>query len=65
MSTADSLNGRVIELESIVTHLQRDLNALNSVILEQQTEIERLRRRMERLEDRLQGLADDTENGES
>ena len=50
MSSADLPNDRVVDLELLLTHLQRDFEQLNSVVLEQRKEIETLVARMDRLE---------------
>ena len=44
---------RLVALESIVMHLQHDVETLNSVILEQQKELTLLRAVINRLDDRL------------
>lgn len=61
MPPTDTPDERLIALELVVTHLERDLNALNSVLLEQQTEIDTLKRLMTRLDDRVTRLATDEE----
>jgi SlyX protein len=52
---------RLVALELLVTHLERDLGTLNSVLLEQQKEIESLKRLINRLDDRVTRLAEDEE----
>jgi SlyX protein len=52
---------RLVTLELLVTHLERDLATLNSVLLDQQKEIESLKRLVNRLDDRVTRLADDEE----
>jgi uncharacterized coiled-coil protein SlyX len=52
---------RLVTLELLVTHLERDLATLNSVLLDQQQEIESLKRLVNRLDDRVTRLADDEE----
>ncbi len=49
----NSPNDRLIELESIVMHLQNDIEQMNNVILEQQREMESLNGRIQQLESRL------------
>lgn len=61
MSQAPSLTDRVIELELLVTHLQHDLDALNSVILDQQKQLEALHRLISRLDARVTRLGEDDE----
>ncbi len=62
MSPSESLTQRVVELESRITHLQRDLDQFNSVILEQQAEIKLLNTMIARLQGRLSELADPPES---
>ena len=52
---------RLVSLELLVTHLERDLGTMNSVVLEQQKEIASLKRLISRLDDRVTRLADDEE----
>jgi len=61
MSPSESLTQRVVELESRITHLQRDLDQFNSVILEQQAEIKLLNTMIACLQGRLSELADPPE----
>lgn len=44
---------RLVALESLVMHLQHDVETLNSVILEQQKELTLLRTILKRLDDRV------------
>lgn len=57
----DSPNDRLIELESIVMHLQNDLMQMNNVILDQQREIESFNQRIQQLESRLAETAESPE----
>lgn len=59
MSTSKPVEERVVELELLVTHLERDLGALNSVLSAQQREIDSLKRLISRLDDRVTRLNDD------
>ncbi len=52
---------RLVALELLVTHLEHDLATLNSVLLEQQKEIESLKRLINRLDDRVTRLAEEEE----
>jgi uncharacterized coiled-coil protein SlyX len=61
MSTSRTLEERVVELELLVTHLERDLGTLNSVVGDQQSELDALKRLISRLDDRVSRLADDDE----
>ena len=53
MSPADNLHERVTTLEMLVMHLQHDLEQLNSVVIEQQVELQTLQRLFGRLEARF------------
>ena len=44
---------RIVAMESLIAHLQHDLDQLNSVLLRQQTEIDALRQSQNRLEMRI------------
>jgi uncharacterized coiled-coil protein SlyX len=61
MSAIKSVEERLVGLELVVTHVERDLGALNSVVLEQQREIDALKRMLGRLDDRVTRLADEDE----
>jgi len=61
MSTSKPVEDRVVELELLVTHLERDLGTLNSVLTDQQQEIDVLKRLISRLDDRVARLSDDDE----
>lgn len=56
------LNDRVVELELLVTHLERDLATLNSVLLDQQKQIDSLQQIISRLDDRVARLSDDDDS---
>lgn len=49
---------RIVEVEMGLTHVQRDFESLNEVMLEQQKTIEALQRTVQRLESRLQSVTD-------
>ena len=49
-----------IELQSKCAFLEHMVDSLNEVLIEQGRELERLRRRVEQLEDRLRGSGDGT-----
>lgn len=53
MASSQTHHERIVELELIVTHLQRDLDTLNGVLLEQHKEIDALRKYVAKLDDRL------------
>ena len=61
MSDIDDLQRRTAEVEFLLTHLQRDLDALNQVVLEQRAEIERLQSLVSRFEHRIGNLEADPE----
>ena len=54
----DNLTAQVAELELKLTFQQRAFDQLNGVVLEQQAELEHLRREVKSLRMLLQGLAD-------
>jgi SlyX protein len=47
---------RLIDLELIVTHLQRDLDQFNTVLIEQQKQIDLLKRSLVRLNEQIEDL---------
>lgn len=55
MSEIESLQQRVITLESNLTYLQYDLEQINQVVLEQQRQIELLQQKLERFEESRSG----------
>jgi len=59
MSTAPSFEERLVALELLATHLERDCEALNSALLEQQKAITELTRLIKRLDARMTHLLDD------
>ena len=61
MSPSKSVEERIVAIELLMTHLERDLGVLNSVLLEQQKEIDGLKRMLGHLDDRLTRLADEDE----
>jgi len=52
---------RLVALELLVTHLERDLGTLNAVLLEQRKEIDALQRLISRLDARVTRLAEEDE----
>jgi len=59
MSTAQSFEERLVALELLATHLERDYEALNTALLEQQKSITELTRLIKRLDARMTHLLDD------
>ena len=57
MADASSLE----RLESLLMHLQRDLETLNGVVLDQQRQLTRLQQVLTRVDDRLNRLSLDEE----
>ncbi|MFN0050737.1 MAG: SlyX family protein [Planctomycetales bacterium] len=55
------LADRVVELESLVMHLQRDLESLHGVMLDQQKQLDSLKRLIARLDDRVSRQGDTDE----
>lgn len=58
---SNSLEERIIKLETIVMHLQHDIEQLNAATLAQQKEIKSLKQYIERLQSRLDQADDDPE----
>jgi uncharacterized coiled-coil protein SlyX len=54
-----SQESRLVSLELLVTHLEHDLGALNSAVLDQQKEIQTLRLVIGRLEERIARLGEE------
>jgi uncharacterized coiled-coil protein SlyX len=52
---------RITELELLVTHLQRDVDALNSVVVEQQKQLDGLHRLLTKLDHRVEEFFDGEE----
>jgi SlyX protein len=61
MTQSAPLADRVVELENLVTHLERDLDTLNEVLLSQQKQLDTLGKLVARLDDRVARLGDDDE----
>ncbi len=53
---------RITELELLVTHLQRDLDALNSVVVEQQKQLDRLGKSLDKLDHQVEDMLDGGES---
>jgi len=51
---------QVVELQLLVTHLQRDMETLNQVVLEQQRQLDHLRLLLGRIDDRLVQMSPDS-----
>ncbi|REJ89487.1 MAG: hypothetical protein DWQ34_19745 [Planctomycetota bacterium] len=49
----DDPDARIVQLESLIMHLQRDIEQLSRAILDQNTELDRLRVDLSRLEARF------------
>lgn len=56
MTSAENPDTRVTELETLVTHLQHDLEQMSNVLLAQKSEIDALARSVEKLQRRLDVL---------
>ncbi len=61
MSASAPREERLVSLELLVTHLERDLGAMNAALLEQQKQIDSLKRAIVRLEGRVTQLTEETE----
>ncbi len=51
--TAEPLTERIIHLEGVIAHLQHDVDQMHSVLLAQQTEIDRLKTLLAKVESRI------------
>lgn len=49
-------NPQIVNLETMVTHLQRDVETLNQVVLDQQKQIDQFRSLLTRLDERMTRL---------
>ena len=61
MPSQQPYEDRLVALELLATHLERDVGTLNSVVLEQRQEIQALQRLIGRLEHRITRLAEEEE----
>jgi len=61
MGTPQTPEDRLVTLELLVTHLERDLGVLNAVLLEQRQEIDSLKGMLSRLDERVTRLATEEE----
>lgn len=53
MASPEELQQRVVQLEMLVTHLQRDIETLSTVLLDQQKQLDLFRSILDRLNDRM------------
>ncbi|MSR59319.1 MAG: SlyX family protein [Planctomycetaceae bacterium] len=53
---------RVVELETLVMHLQQDLATLNGVVIDQQKQLDSLTKRITKIDVRVARLGDDDES---
>jgi SlyX protein len=58
MPSPDQLSERIVSLETLLTHLQHDVEQMHEVLLAQGRELDALRTTVERLERRLQHSAE-------
>lgn len=61
MSAPHSNDDRLTSLELLFTHLQRDVEALSSAVLEQQQQIDALRKLLEKFDRRIDQISEPTE----
>ena len=59
---SDSLNDRLVEVESRIVMQERTIEQLNEVILEQATQLERLRAQLQQLSEQMRKSGDDSEH---
>jgi len=64
MPAPDPREERLVALELLITHLESDLGALNSALLEQQKQMDALKRAIGRLEGRVTQLSEEGESRE-
>ncbi len=57
--TAEELTARIVDLESVIAHLQYDLERMSSVIVAQGAELERLGGRLAKLDEELVRMSDE------
>ena len=53
MMSPDKPEERIVDLESVIAHLQHEVDQLNSVILSQQAEIDAVKQSLAKLESRV------------
>lgn len=58
----NGLSTRINELESLLAHLQYDLEKMSSVIIEQKKEIDDLKRQITRLDQRIDNALSEPED---
>jgi len=56
------MNDRVVDLEVRYSYVERQLEALSGVLFEQQRLVEKLERRVQELEGRVQGMGEAAPN---
>ncbi len=61
VSMSNELNARMMDLEMTITHLQKDYEQLNQVVIEQQALIEFLQKRTETLETGFEQIRSENE----
>ncbi len=59
MSAAQPFEARLIALELLITHLEREHEAMNATLLEHERTIAELKRHIERLENRVAAVAEE------
>ena len=62
VKTADPADARLTAVETLLTHLQRELAQMHEVLLAQSAELQALRDRAAKLDGRLDRLEDDPED---
>ena len=62
--SSDTPNDRFVSLESLIAHLQHELEQMHEVLLAQQGEMDSLRRDVKRLESRLAQVDEEPESRE-
>ncbi|QDU40159.1 Protein SlyX [Maioricimonas rarisocia] len=59
MSDPHPLEDRLARIETLIMHMQHDMEQFNSVLIEQQKHLEQIRERLTRIEDEDEDWPDD------
>lgn len=61
MSNPEENKEKLVHLESVIAHLQYEIEQLNQVVIDQNQRIDRLRSAQEKFEHRLESISEDLE----
>jgi len=59
VTNSDEITEKLVNLESLIAHVQYELEQLNAVVIEQNQKIDRLSSAQEKFEHRLESLSED------